>query len=113
MNRIYRTVFNHTLGQLQVAAETTRAPRGGAARAARPAQRLLCGTLLSICLSTPAVAINHINNGTIAGGNGADGSNGIGGAGGTAGMGSGNGGTGGNGGSGTAYADGTSGSESR
>lgn len=111
MNRIYRTVFNHTLGQLQVAAETTRAPRGGAARAARPAQRLLCGTLLSICLSTPAVAINHINNGTIAGGSGADGSNGIGGAGGTAGMGSGNGGTGGNGGSGSPLADGTSGSD--
>lgn len=112
MNRIYRTVFNRSLGQLQVVAETTRAPRGSASGSASPAKRLLCGTLLSLCLSTPAVAaITHTNNATIAGGNGADGSNAIGGAGGTAGMGSGNGGTGGDGGSGSPFADGTSGSD--
>lgn len=109
MNRIYRTVFNRSLGQLQVAAETTRTPRGGASTSARC---LLCGTLLVLCMiGTPAVAaIIHTNNGTIAGNAGADGNNGIGGTGGSAGMGIGTGGTGGNGGSGSAFANGTSGS---
>ncbi|MDD0843064.1 autotransporter domain-containing protein [Pseudomonas sp. Gutcm_11s] len=112
MNRIYRTVFNRSLGQLQVVGETTKTSRGGASSSASPTKRLLCGTLLSLCLSTPAVAaITHTNNATIAGGNGADGSNDIGGAGGSAGMGSGNGGTGGNGGVGSAFADGTNGSD--
>lgn len=108
MNRIYRTVFNRSLGQFQVAAETARAPRGGASPVAR---RLLYGTLLPLCLaSTPLhAAITHTNNTTIAGGNGTNGSNGIGGAGGAAGMGSGSGGNGGNGGSGGPFFDGTPG----
>ena len=96
MNRIYRIVFNRTLGVLQVASELASSPQGGATQGAdasskpEPKSRLLAiaVTMALAVVASPAWSQTCIPSATVicgvAGGNGGAGTNsGQGGAGGT------------------------------